>query len=188
MNRCKNIVTNHALGDNNSVLIVVALPRNVSYHQVATESQLTIFRGITFGKDVACFHTLTLVANRTKVDSHILIGAAELRNAIFLQGRLKADKLFLLCTIIENTNGSSVNIFDNTITLGSNHGTRILAHLAFQAGSYNRSVIVEQRYSLAHHVTRSEEHTSELQSRQYLVCRLLLEKKKNNTNQRKSLS
>src|SRR3712207_8809387 len=26
-------------------------------------------------------------------------------------------------------------------------------------------------------VTRSEEHTSELQSRQYLVCRLLLEKK-----------
>src|SRR3712207_7098004 len=29
---------------------------------------------------------------------------------------------------------------------------------------------------------RSEEHTSELQSRQYLVCRLLLEKKKNNTN------
>src|ERR1035437_10775119 len=28
--------------------------------------------------------------------------------------------------------------------------------------------------------TRSEEHTSELQSRQYLVCRLLLEKKKHN--------
>src|SRR3712207_8281137 len=34
------------------------------------------------------------------------------------------------------------------------------------------------------HVVRSEEHTSELQSRQYLVCRLLLEKKK----QRKSLT
>src|SRR5258707_11246347 len=28
--------------------------------------------------------------------------------------------------------------------------------------------------------SRSEEHTSELQSRQYLVCRLLLEKKKTN--------
>src|SRR3712207_7976884 len=37
---------------------------------------------------------------------------------------------------------------------------------------------------LGTHVTaRSEEHTSELQSRQYLVCRLLLEKKKTkNTN------
>src|SRR3712207_8039793 len=31
---------------------------------------------------------------------------------------------------------------------------------------------------------RSEEHTSELQSRQYLVCRLLLEKKKKNSKQR----
>src|SRR3712207_7388022 len=29
---------------------------------------------------------------------------------------------------------------------------------------------------------RSEEHTSELQSRQYLVCRLLLEKKKKSKN------
>ena len=29
-----------------------------------------------------------------------------------------------------------------------------------------------------HFFLRSEEHTSELQSRQYLVCRLLLEKKK----------
>src|SRR3712207_9006609 len=31
-------------------------------------------------------------------------------------------------------------------------------------------------------MTRSEEHTSELQSRQYLVCRLLLEKKKKNNS------
>src|SRR3712207_7701542 len=31
---------------------------------------------------------------------------------------------------------------------------------------------------IADNTARSEEHTSELQSRQYLVCRLLLEKKK----------
>src|SRR3712207_8117464 len=36
---------------------------------------------------------------------------------------------------------------------------------------------VEQQFNI-----RSEEHTSELQSRQYLVCRLLLEKKKNETS------
>src|SRR3712207_7186799 len=34
------------------------------------------------------------------------------------------------------------------------------------------------RSTLACFIKRSEEHTSELQSRQYLVCRLLLEKKK----------
>src|SRR2546430_7375023 len=33
-----------------------------------------------------------------------------------------------------------------------------------------------------HHPNRSEEHTSELQSQSNLVCRLLLEKKKNNNN------
>src|SRR3712207_7963584 len=34
---------------------------------------------------------------------------------------------------------------------------------------------------------RSEEHTSELQSRQYLVCRLLLEKKKTSANTSSSM-
>src|SRR5258707_7613168 len=35
---------------------------------------------------------------------------------------------------------------------------------------------------------RSEEHTSELQSRQYLVCRLLLEKKKESTSNHDQLT
>src|SRR3712207_7683910 len=38
------------------------------------------------------------------------------------------------------------------------------------------------RYSGINASLRSEEHTSELQSRQYLVCRLLLEKKKKKEN------
>src|SRR5947209_13947034 len=42
-----------------------------------------------------------------------------------------------------------------------------------------------RRYAraLARDGARSEEHTSELQSRQYLVCRLLLEKKKKTDRQ-----
>src|SRR3712207_8793839 len=41
--------------------------------------------------------------------------------------------------------------------------------------------IARGRTVLLAEVVRSEEHTSELQSRQYLVCRLLLEKKKTNS-------
>src|SRR5436309_4408743 len=37
-------------------------------------------------------------------------------------------------------------------------------------------------------LARSEEHTSELQSRENLVCRLLLEKKKNSTDTRRPCS
>src|SRR3712207_3205296 len=46
-------------------------------------------------------------------------------------------------------------------------------------GNQEMTVINESgMYSLVLSSRRSEEHTSELQSRQYLVCRLLLEKKK----------
>src|SRR3712207_8838179 len=49
-------------------------------------------------------------------------------------------------------------------------------HLAMpEAPSHVLDRIVQPRAVLT---LRSEEHTSELQSRQYLVCRLLLEKKK----------
>src|SRR3712207_8524532 len=45
------------------------------------------------------------------------------------------------------------------------------------AGLLLGAVVWRERRRL---IRRSEEHTSELQSRQYLVCRLLLEKKTNN--------
>src|SRR3712207_8577641 len=47
-----------------------------------------------------------------------------------------------------------------------------------QAGWRNKKKM-DQLPRESHQRGRSEEHTSELQSRQYLVCRLLLEKKKN---------
>src|SRR3712207_7931688 len=48
----------------------------------------------------------------------------------------------------------------------------ILAISGFSMGAYAAC------YFALQYPIRSEEHTSELQSRQYLVCRLLLEKKK----------
>src|SRR3712207_7203650 len=48
--------------------------------------------------------------------------------------------------------------------------------LRLQEGELPVAEVVDQRAEGLR--ARSEEHTSELQSRQYLVCRLLLEKKK----------
>src|SRR3712207_6890896 len=62
------------------------------------------------------------------------------------------------------------------------HGTASLAAPARAAGRVSHGR--DQGLGEPQHVAaprayrRSEEHTSELQSRQYLVCRLLLEKKK----------
>src|SRR3712207_8485230 len=55
------------------------------------------------------------------------------------------------------------------------HGVEADHRLARQLGV--QAVLEVGRHAGAE---RSEEHTSELQSRQYLVCRLLLEKKKHN--------
>src|SRR3712207_8045691 len=56
----------------------------------------------------------------------------------------------------------------------------VLRALAAHPGwVYSRQQIMEQLWDgdFYGEVRRSEEHTSELQSRQYLVCRLLLDKK-----------
>src|SRR3712207_8577375 len=49
---------------------------------------------------------------------------------------------------------------------------------AVRVGQQCRLPLRQQRVGDGLTQARSEEHTSELQSRQYLVCRLLLEKKK----------
>src|SRR3712207_8236514 len=83
-------------------------------------------------------------------------------------------------------------LFPYTTLFRSRLGSRERAHLlrtqlepadggrgfvgALRAGA---ALLWVQRSSVGERATRSEEHTSELQSRQYLVCRLLLEKKKN---------
>src|SRR3712207_7773037 len=64
-------------------------------------------------------------------------------------------------------------------------GAEVLLALGVAAGDAGVGVEVVAEFAtdldLAAVDSRSEEHTSELQSRQYLVCRLLLEKKKNKT-------
>src|SRR3712207_7082458 len=50
-----------------------------------------------------------------------------------------------------------------------------------QHAARGREEVDDEQQQGEPHQERSEEHTSELQSRQYLVCRLLLEKKKNIT-------
>src|SRR3712207_8732685 len=62
----------------------------------------------------------------------------------------------------------------STATSPPTSASRILLEL--MRTSVRRRIDRERRWPSP---SRSEEHTSELQSRQYLVCRLLLEKKNN---------
>src|SRR3712207_7231351 len=61
-------------------------------------------------------------------------------------------------------------------------GQHLLGAVQVVGGRRGRGVLVAAADGPGERDVRSEEHTSELQSRQYLVCRLLLEKKKKKNN------
>src|SRR3712207_7635140 len=65
-------------------------------------------------------------------------------------------------------------------TLSLHDALPIYAHLARQLRDRGSGPVRLRPGGGGQAQLRSEEHTSELQSRQYLVCRLLLEKKKKN--------
>src|SRR3712207_8471270 len=66
-------------------------------------------------------------------------------------------------------------------------GRLLLGGLDLQVEQEADRLLLDAVEHRVEHVVRSEEHTSELQSRQYLVCRLLLEKKKLPEDERRAL-
>ena len=121
MYRGKHVVAHNTLVEHDGVLVVVTLPWHVSHKEVASECELTILGGITFGKNVACLHTLPFAADRTQVDGHILVCTAELRYSVFLQCGLETYEFLILSTVVEYTDGCRVYIFYYTFAFGSNH-------------------------------------------------------------------
>src|SRR3712207_7981087 len=79
-------------------------------------------------------------------------------------------------------------LFPYTTLFRSDEGVFVTPAKAGAQGFHVGCARASERTAQAHFASgyfgfsRSEEHTSELQSRQYLVCRLLLEKKKKNNN------
>src|SRR3712207_8414776 len=69
------------------------------------------------------------------------------------------------------------DVIQQYVALGM--GVGIVASMAVEHSRHPGLQSIDSSHLFAPNV-RSEEHTSELQSRQYLVCRLLLEKKKKN--------
>src|SRR5436305_7064007 len=65
-------------------------------------------------------------------------------------------------------------LFRSRMTVTPSHRAMVRAHSRSTVTSSSIEVACDNRA-----IARSEEHTSELQSRPHLVCRLLLEKKKN---------
>src|SRR5699024_11687903 len=100
-------------------------------------------------------------------------GLYDIFSARFTFANLIGAKYNNVCTTkLENKDKLIINLKSLKSLLEKNHCILCLEN----AGDYNFNAFVKLE-------DRSEEHTSELQSRFDLVCRLLLEKKKNKVTQ-----
>src|SRR3712207_7358532 len=77
-------------------------------------------------------------------------------------------------TTLFRSSKHSFKLFNSEVVPDRPCHQRLIVALVQRWPEYILQSIVDRRI-----MRRSEEHTSELQSRQYLVCRLLLEKKHN---------
>src|SRR5205809_3480011 len=80
--------------------------------------------------------------------------------------------LFPYTTLFRSTNPAPILPWETTSTIQALRRLRTSLTTALRRVTPARAIVSE---------VRSEEHTSELQSRLHLVCRLLLEKKKKKT-------
>src|SRR3712207_7891599 len=89
--------------------------------------------------------------------------------------------LFPYTTLFRSTPGRDT-LMARTNRLAQRRQASAIGRSAMFPGAKRQVCQANQPPSATLVPNRSEEHTSELQSRQYLVCRLLLEKKKNILN------
>src|SRR5437879_1380448 len=142
------------------------------------------------GDDVLRAAAATLRKALRTSDSAFRIGGDEFA---LLLPQTDSPQALALCRRVETVFAEMLQTLQLSVTVGMDHGVAIFPQDAEQADQLIR-IADERLYRLkqANHSKsghgssrtespRSEEHTSELQSPMYLVCRLLLEKKKKKT-------
>src|SRR5437762_987203 len=129
-----------------------------------------------------------LAANYLHHDPAVVIEEAELNRlpaaqteslGIDLEERLRLLEPVLRAPGDRLDDGPVAGVAEELLRLrGPEELQKSLCLRMLQTALRERDGILDQDRLLRQHVLRSEEHTSELQSPMYLVCRLLLEKKK----------
>src|SRR5690625_4161202 len=93
----------------------------------------------------------------------ITVNKGEVFSVLGMNGAGKSTLIKMLCCLIAPTNGKA-SVLGYDLIKDADKVKKVIA-------------VSPQETAIAPNLTRSEEHTSELQSRGHLVCRLLLEKK-----------
>src|SRR5690606_33506144 len=131
----------------------------------------------------AAFYTIVLTVVVAAFRKSTRMGVRDILEALE-NGARQSLSVMIACAV--------VGIIIGVVSLTSFGTVMTSAITAFGAGSLFWTLFLTMLASIVlgmglPYIPRSEEHTSELQSRENLVCRLLLEKKKEKNNGTKSI-
>ena len=85
VDRGQQVLLDDALGEDDRVFVVVALPRHERHEEVLAQSQLALLGGGTVGEDVALADRHALAHDGLVVDAGALVGAHELGQVVLVE-------------------------------------------------------------------------------------------------------
>ena len=138
----QHVLGNHALGEDNRILIVQALPRHVCHEQVLAQSELATVGGGAVRDNVTLFHTLTGLDHNTLVVAVARVRAGELHDRVRAAGAV----------IITNHHQVSRDLRDHASFLRQHGVTGVKRSVLLHAGTHHGSLRLQQRHSLTLHV------------------------------------
>ena len=143
VDRGEHVVLDEALGQDDGVLEVVAVPRHEGHHQVATERQFALVGGRAVGEHVAGLDLVALANQRLLVHARALVGALELveRIGVLLVGALLLDDDLV-----------AGDLDDFAVDPADDHVAGVLGGAALDTGADERGIGREQRHGLTLHV------------------------------------
>ena len=151
VDRREHVVLHQALGEDDGVLVVVALPRHEGDEQVLAQGQLAVVGGGTVGQHVAGRDLLALLDDDLLVDGRVLVRAAELGQAVDLLAQRVAVAVLGTGLVLD---GDLVarDVDDGAVALGHDHVAGVAGGAGLDAGADVGGLGDHQRHGLLLHV------------------------------------
>src|SRR5690554_2001278 len=143
----------HALGDEDGVLEVVAVPGHEGHAHVLTQGQLAHVHGGTISQDVAGSNHVTSLHQRPLVDAGVLVGTGVLGQGVDIHTSLAS---FHLVIIDADNDTTGVYRVHYPAATGSNTDPGVLGHVALHAGTDQRLLGAQSGHGLTLHVRTHE--------------------------------
>src|SRR6266849_7386269 len=148
MDRGENVVGNDALGDEDRILEVVAVPRHEGDEHIAAERELAELRRGPVADDIAGLDDLPDIDQRPLRDAGVLVRPLELQKVVDVDaGRRRRG---LLGGADDDAGG--IDLVDDAGPAGDDGDAAVAGHRLFHAGADERRLGLDERHRLTLHV------------------------------------